>query len=120
MTICDRCQNYYVSPGGCAEGCNAELNYQFPDKAYREARMSGDKMSCKDFEKLPALAKLQGDIMNRYVVAQINPHVKNFYVVDTLIPEDSFCRRFYGKGDKRDQPFKTREEAQNLCTIFNQ
>ena len=60
-----------------------------------------------------------GGYMNRYVVAQINPHVKNFYVVDTLIPEDSFCKRFYGKGDKRDQPFKTRAEAQTMCNSFN-
>jgi len=55
-TICDRCDNYEVSPGGCVETCHAQKEGSrvviWLDDHYRDERFSGGKSHCKGFKKL--------------------------------------------------------------------
>ena len=56
ITICDRCDHYSVSPGGCTEICNAQRigskHIIWMDDLYVQERMNGNKKHCKAFKKL--------------------------------------------------------------------
>ena len=55
-TICDKCANYEVSPGGCCEKCWAKLLgsqvIASIDDDYIALRMGGMKNNCKCFVKI--------------------------------------------------------------------
>lgn len=54
--ICDRCNNFEVSPGGSVEICHARrlgsIVIPHMPKDYIEARINGDKQHCKEFKKI--------------------------------------------------------------------
>ncbi len=49
--ICDKCDNFNVSPGGCTESC-AIARIANLTIGYIEDRINGEKQSCKEFKKL--------------------------------------------------------------------
>ena len=56
-TICGRCNNYYVSPCGTRETCDAQRQrntnmISVIDDDYVAQRMIGEKNNCKEFKKL--------------------------------------------------------------------
>jgi len=52
-TICDNCDNYSVSPGGCSESCwEYKDNPFYLTRGYFEDRSEGNKKSCKAFKKI--------------------------------------------------------------------
>ncbi len=54
--ICDRCNNYQVSPGGCTETCFAKFEgskfIQWMDDYYITERFTGVKNFCKGFKSI--------------------------------------------------------------------
>ena len=52
--ICDRCEYYEMSAGGCNETCHAyrfgSEHVKWMDAKYIHDRMFGDKTSCKGFK----------------------------------------------------------------------
>lgn len=52
--ICDRCNNYEVSPGGCLSKCHEAKNEPFSTMTleYFHNRESGEKKTCKCFSPL--------------------------------------------------------------------
>lgn len=53
--ICDRCEHFEISPGGCVETCHevrlrgtAAYNHQ----PYADERINGNIQNCKDFMKV--------------------------------------------------------------------
>jgi hypothetical protein len=60
-TICDKCNNYEVSPGKCTTKCWENLfNSVYLTKDYFHQRESGEKKSCKTLKPLPEI-KGKGD-----------------------------------------------------------
>ena len=53
--ICDRCNNYEVSAGGCVTKCHAVKIEPFSTMTqfYFSERESGEKKTCKNFDRLP-------------------------------------------------------------------
>lgn len=52
-TVCDRCDNYNVSPAGCSDSCNeCKSNPYYLTRGYFEDRRDGIKKSCKGFKVL--------------------------------------------------------------------
>ena len=49
--VCDNCENYYISPGGCTSKCNAERD-NFWELSYIDERLNGEKSYCKLKRKL--------------------------------------------------------------------
>jgi len=55
-TICDKYNNYGVSPSGCTSKCWENLfNSVYLTKDYFHQRESGEKKSCKVFKSLPGV-----------------------------------------------------------------
>jgi len=52
--ICDRCNNYQVSPGGCVETCFAKYDgvVQKMTDSYINKRFMGEKNFCKGFKSV--------------------------------------------------------------------
>ena len=53
--VCDKCENFEISPGGCVETCHAvrtESNAAYNFQPYAEERMNGNKTQCKAYRKL--------------------------------------------------------------------
>lgn len=50
--ICDKCENYRVSPGGCVEKCDAvRRSPRWSEFDFGE-RLSGEKINCREFKKI--------------------------------------------------------------------
>lgn len=49
--ICDNCDNFQVSPGGCTENCAAYRIARLT-LGYIEDRINGEKTTCKEFKKI--------------------------------------------------------------------
>ena len=49
--VCDRCEYFEVSPGGCVETCHALRIDPSMYRTYADDRISGDKQTCKAFRK---------------------------------------------------------------------
>lgn len=50
--ICDNCQHFYCSPGGCIEKCTALRIDPTLTPYYVEERVNYEKQNCKSFQRL--------------------------------------------------------------------
>ena len=56
--ICDKCNNFIISPAGTTETCWKTMKSPLQggiDKLYAEERIGANKKNCKGFESLPPL-----------------------------------------------------------------
>ena len=50
--ICDKCTDFYQSPGGCVEICQALRTDPTMNRLYSDERINGNKRNCKALRRV--------------------------------------------------------------------